>query len=75
VITCTQAQPQAPDRVTVEPVIERWGGAHAALARLAEAHELDVLNLQYQAAAYGMGIPIHLATWQWRMQRRPFAAW
>jgi glycosyltransferase involved in cell wall biosynthesis len=75
VLTCTRAQPQSPDRVTVEPFVERWGwGAAGALARLAEARQLDVLNIQYQAAAYGMGLPIHLATWQWRTQRRPFAS-
>jgi glycosyltransferase involved in cell wall biosynthesis len=45
---------------TVHPVIRRWSFASLfQLRALAQALQLDVLNIQYQAAAYGLSAPIH----------------
>lgn len=46
--------------VTVHPVIGRWSWpALARLRALARTLRLDWLNIQYQAAAFGLGAPIH----------------
>ncbi|MBI4316598.1 MAG: glycosyltransferase family 4 protein [Chloroflexi bacterium] len=45
----------------VHPVIRAWTlPALFAIRRLARSLALDVINIQYQAAAYGLGLPIHL---------------
>ncbi len=45
---------------TIHPVIRSWNFQSLfAIRRLARALSLDLLNIQYQAAAYGMTPPIH----------------
>jgi glycosyltransferase involved in cell wall biosynthesis len=52
--------PQAPE-VMVHRVVARWGwGCWRQIVSLARELELDVLNVQYQAAAYGMHPAINL---------------
>jgi len=47
--------PRDKDGLRVEPRLERWGwGSWRTILRTAEEVEADVLNIQYQAAAYGM---------------------
>lgn len=63
------------DGVAIETPVAGWGWrAPGLVAGLGVARGLDVVNVQYQAAAYGMGLPIHTATLQWRLQRRRFAS-
>ncbi len=59
VITSTQAQGPRDERydpaLTVYPIISRWGWGHwRPILDLVRRERFDVLNLQYQAAAYGM---------------------
>ena len=43
----------------------RWGwNSLAAARRLARSWRADWLHLQYQAAAFGLGLPIHLLPWR-----------
>lgn len=50
----------AVDGLTVHRRIRSWGaGSLTAIRRLARELALDILNIQYQAAAYGMSPPIH----------------
>ncbi|MCC7361606.1 MAG: glycosyltransferase [Anaerolineales bacterium] len=59
IITHQRARGLAP--VTVHPVIGRWGwGALLQVRALARRLKLDLLHIQYQAAAYGLSVPIHL---------------
>ena len=53
--------------VTVHPVANDWGwrAARRAVA-LARRLDLDVLNLQYQAAAYDLHPAVHFLPWQAR---------
>ncbi|MBL8056681.1 MAG: glycosyltransferase family 4 protein [Anaerolineales bacterium] len=45
---------------TLHPVVRRWSfPALGQIRSLARALRLDWLNIQYQAAAYGLGAPIH----------------
>ena len=75
VITHTGSGAQAGEGLAVETPVTGWGWrAPGRVAGLAVARGLDVVNLQYQAAAYGMGLPIHTTTLQWRLGRRPFAS-
>ena len=55
-LTSTAAgPPRDEDGLRVEPRLERWGwGSWRTILRTAEELEADVLNIQYQAAAYGM---------------------
>lgn len=58
VITHQRARGVGP--VTVQPVIGRWGWPALLRVRaLARRLKLDLLNVQYQAAAYGLSAPIH----------------
>jgi len=56
VLTSTAAgPPRDQDGLRVEPRLERWGwNSWRTILRTAEELEADVLNIQYQAAAYGM---------------------
>ena len=56
VLTSTAAgPPRDEDGLRVEPRLERWGwNSWRTILRTAEELEADVLNIQYQAAAYGM---------------------
>jgi glycosyltransferase involved in cell wall biosynthesis len=72
VITGKSQDPDPKPRssgVTVHRVVEAWGwGCWRQVLALAEALGLDVLNLQYQAAAYRMHPAINFVP---RRQRRP----
>lgn len=61
VLTSRLASAAPADRgVAVEPVIARWGWRSLLAARRwAAAQSLDVVNVQYQAAMYGLSAPIH----------------
>jgi glycosyltransferase involved in cell wall biosynthesis len=56
---CAAFQP-AGAAFTLHPVIGRWSFAALFQIRaLARELQLDILNLQYQAAAYGLSAPVH----------------
>jgi glycosyltransferase involved in cell wall biosynthesis len=47
--------------VRVHPVVRRWSlGALWRVRNLASRLSLDILNVQYQAAAFGLSAPIHI---------------
>jgi glycosyltransferase involved in cell wall biosynthesis len=51
-------EPMAHDAGWLHPVARRWGWSDVGrVADIAVRHELDVLNIQYQAAAYSMKMP------------------
>jgi len=60
--------PVAMDWGLLHPVARRWGwGDIGKVVQLALRYELDVINIQYQAAAYNMRSPaINLAPWRLR---------
>jgi len=62
VLTSTAAgPPRDEDGLRVEPRLERWGwNSWRTILRMAEEMKADVLNIQYQAAAYGMHPAINL---------------
>jgi glycosyltransferase involved in cell wall biosynthesis len=69
VLTSTAAGPPRHENgLRVEPRLERWGwNSWRTVLRTAEELEADVLNIQYQAAAYGMHpainfLPLRLRT-------------
>ena len=60
VITSRRAAADGAAGLTIHPLIERW--SFVALWRirtLARHLKLDLINLQYQSAAYGLSAPIH----------------
>jgi glycosyltransferase involved in cell wall biosynthesis len=60
VITSRQANGNKPDAVTVHPVVRHWSFAALWQVRgLARHLKLDLVNLQYQAAAFELSAPIH----------------
>jgi glycosyltransferase involved in cell wall biosynthesis len=60
VITDARCAGLQPSAFTLHPFIRRWSfGALLPIRRLARSLHLDCLNVQYQAAAYGLGAPIH----------------
>jgi glycosyltransferase involved in cell wall biosynthesis len=60
VITTGRAGAVSVGGVTVHPVVDRWSFATLMRVRaLARRLRLDLLNMQYQAAAYGLSAPIH----------------
>jgi glycosyltransferase involved in cell wall biosynthesis len=74
VLTSTAAGPaRAEDGLRVEPRLERWGwDSWRTILQTAEELEADVLNIQYQAAAYGMHPAIHfLPLWLRTRKQRP----
>ena len=49
-----------PSAIVVHPVIKRWSfPALLQIRSLAQSLNLSILNVQYQAAAYGLSAPIH----------------
>lgn len=47
--------------VSVFPIVDRWGWKSLqAIERVARQQQADIVHVQYQAAAYGMRLPIHL---------------
>lgn len=73
VITTTRAQaPRVGPAPTLHPAIPNWGWQSLWRVRaLARRLGLDMLNVQYQAAAYGLSAPIHFLP---RMARIPVVA-
>jgi len=73
VLTSTAAGPARNEGgLRVEPRLARWGW-HSwwTILRMAEEMKADVLNIQYQAAAYGMHpainlLPLRLRVWKQR---------
>jgi glycosyltransferase involved in cell wall biosynthesis len=60
VITNRGSAALSPSAFRLHPLIKRWSFASLfQLRALAKTWQLDVLNLQYQAAAYGLSAPIH----------------
>ena len=61
---------------TLHPVIGRWSFAALFQIRaLAQTLQLDILNVQYQAAAYGLSAPIHFLPRVCGLGRRGPADW
>lgn len=61
VITDVRSASQPSSAFSLHPIIRRWSfPALFQLRMLARQLKLDWLNIQYQAAAYGLGAPIHL---------------
>jgi len=78
VITSARATTQDAGNVhrascTVHPVIEKWdwGSWRCIIGLLGEIRP-DIVNIQYQAAAYGMHPAINLLPLRLRMSRHPF---
>jgi glycosyltransferase involved in cell wall biosynthesis len=61
IFVLTSARAVEPDsRITLSPIIEQWGvGSLSAVSRWAVQNRLDLINLQYQTAAYGMSPWVH----------------
>ncbi len=56
----THQRARGDGRFAVHPVVGRWGwGALLQVRWLARKLKLDVLNVQFQTAAYGLAAPIH----------------
>ncbi len=73
VITHADARPQTVPFI-VHPLVRRWGWRTLGeITSLVESLELEVVNIQYQAAAYQMRPPIHFLPWWWRrsVEARP----
>jgi glycosyltransferase involved in cell wall biosynthesis len=61
VLTSEKAAGLEDKRVVVFPNVRRWGwGSLDVVAKTAGRWGADVVHIQYQAAAYGLGMPIHL---------------
>jgi len=70
VVTSAQAAATDDSRVAVYPVVRRWGWASlGTVAGVAASRGADVVHIQYQAAAYGMRLPVHLLPGYLRMGR------
>lgn len=60
VITDTRSAVQQSAAFSLHPIIQRWSFSSLLQIRaLARRLKLDWLNVQYQAAAFGLGAPIH----------------
>lgn len=60
VITDRRCAGLQPSSFILHPLVKRWSFYSLWKTRhLARQLKLDVLNIQYQAAAYGLGAPIH----------------
>jgi glycosyltransferase involved in cell wall biosynthesis len=72
VLTSTAAgPPRDEDGLRVEPRLQRWGwDSWRTIIRTAEELETDVLNIQYQAAAYGMHPAINLLPLRLRARKQ-----
>ncbi|MFP3895600.1 MAG: glycosyltransferase family 4 protein [Anaerolineales bacterium] len=66
VLTFSRAAPREADkdtrRIHVHPIISSWGWRplYGGLRRLLGEHDIDVVNIQYQAAAYDMHPAVNL---------------
>jgi glycosyltransferase involved in cell wall biosynthesis len=59
-VLTSRAARAGPELLTVHPLAGRWGWLALARVRaLAARLRLDLLNLEYQAAAFGLGLPVH----------------
>ncbi len=64
VITAARGAGQGVSGVTVHPVMRSWSFLSLwRLRLLARRLKVDLLNLQYQAAAYRLSAPIHFLPW------------
>ena len=53
--------------LSVHPVIDRWSwGSYRRLLDLVHRHQIDVVHVQYQAAAYAMHPAVNLLPWRLR---------
>ena len=60
VITAERTSASSGGGLVVHPAIKRWSFLSLwRIAALARRLKLDLINLQYQAAAYGLSAPIH----------------
>lgn len=60
ILTNPAAQPSPPDEIHVTPTVRQWNRAFfKAVKSWAADHRLDLVNLQYQTAAFGMAGLIH----------------
>ncbi|MHB1294787.1 MAG: glycosyltransferase family 4 protein [Anaerolineae bacterium] len=62
VLTAREAAGAADEGITVHPLMRSWGfgGLYATLRRLCARLRPDVVNVQYQTAAYGMHPAVNL---------------
>lgn len=61
VLTSDKGAALPDERVNVFAAVRRWGwGSLQTAAKTARFWGADVVHIQYQAAAYGLGLPIHL---------------
>ncbi|MGH2535982.1 MAG: glycosyltransferase family 4 protein [Candidatus Promineifilaceae bacterium] len=61
-------EPFTADFGCLHPVVKRWGpAALSSVAAVVQRYQLDVVNLQYQAAAYGMWLPA-IGFLPWRLR-------
>lgn len=72
VLTSTAAGPPRDENgLRVEPRLERWGwDSWRTIIRTAEEMKADVLNIQYQAAVYGMHPAIHFLPLRLRARKQ-----
>jgi glycosyltransferase involved in cell wall biosynthesis len=60
IITTMRSASGSTGAVTVHPLVNGWTfGALLRIRNLARHLRLDILNIQYQAAAFGLSAPIH----------------
>src|SRR3970040_362706 len=60
VIPRTQSKDLQPSAFSLHPLIRRWSfPALLKVRSIARSLNLSILNIQYQAAAYGLSTPIH----------------
>ena len=70
VLTSVRAEPLPGGKVTVHPVVPRWGWGSLRLAlELVRRIEPDWVDIQYQTAAYGMRPAINLLPLALRLRR------
>ena len=61
----SEGQSNVTPQLTVHPVIRHWGwDMQRPVMALARQHDLDVLNIQYQAAAYDLHPAINFFPWR-----------
>ncbi len=73
VITSTQVDARAADpSIRIEAIVPKWTRAcWPVIAEAARRLDLDVLNIQYEPAAYTMQIGVNLFPWWYRRQPNP----
>lgn len=65
VLTARRAAPAPSDKVICHPIMDSWDwrAMRAAIRHIRETIQPDVINIQYQTAAYGMHPAINLLPW------------